>query len=122
MSQCDENKFVTCDLDLEEAALAKLPDECKNLDAPTREALLKETESFKRFNAKLMDYERSFNADTEDSIYKDWEFRAELYGNTELHLCQNSTEVLQDYLECMVEKREQMILEIDEKMASMGGS
>lgn len=122
MAQSDAKGFVTCDLDLEESALSQLPKECKNLDDPTREALLKETESFKRFNAKLMEYEKSFNADTEDSIYKDWEFRAELYGNAELHLCQNSTEILQDYLECMMEKRAQMILEIDQKMASLSDS
>lgn len=119
MAQSDTNGFVTCDIDLEDSALVQLPNECKNLDEATREALLQETESFKRFNAKLMEYEKSFNADTEDTIYKDWEFRAELYGNAELDLCQNSTEILQDYLECTMEKREQMILEIDQKMASM---
>lgn len=118
LAQSDTNGFVTCDLDLKENAIARLPNECKNLDDPTREALLKEAQSFERFNAKLMEYERSFNADTEDTVYKAWEFRAELYENAELHLCQNTTEVLQDYLECMMEKRTLMIHEIDEKIAS----
>lgn len=110
------NEFVTCDFDLGSEVEPSLPEECKNVDDSTRAALLQEAESFKVFHAKLSEYEASVGQDTEDEIYKDWEFRAELYGNAELNLCQNTTEVLVEYLDCLIEKRAQMVLEIENKM------
>uniref|UniRef100_A0A023EFW3 Putative secreted protein n=1 Tax=Aedes albopictus TaxID=7160 RepID=A0A023EFW3_AEDAL len=112
------NEFVTCDFDLGSEVEPRLPVECRNLDEPTRAALLQEAESFKVFNEKLTEYESSQGLDTEEVLYKDWEFRAELYGNAELNLCQNTTEILVEYLDCLVEKRALMVLEIEEKIAN----
>lgn len=114
----EEIKFVTCDFDLDPEVQPRLPTECQNLDALTRESLTREAESFKAFNEKLLEYEKSFNKDTEEDIYKDWEFRAKLYGEAELNSCHNNTDILEEYLDCLKEKREVMVLEIEKKMTN----
>ncbi|KFB51109.1 hypothetical protein ZHAS_00019168 [Anopheles sinensis] len=106
--------FVECDLDLDDPRILKqLPEECQNVDEASRVLLLKETESFKEFHRKLSAYEASKGLNTDDAIYMDMDFRRELYTAAGLHECLDIEESLEEYVQCLVAKRAQMITSID---------
>ncbi|XP_058123052.1 uncharacterized protein LOC131264803 [Anopheles coustani] len=108
--------FVECDLDLDDPAILKqLPEECQNVDEASRVLFLKETESFKEFHRKLSAYEASKGLDTVDAIYMDMDFRRELYTYAGLHECMDIKDSLEEYVQCLLEKRAQMITSIDAK-------
>uniref|UniRef100_A0AAG5DEY7 Uncharacterized protein n=1 Tax=Anopheles atroparvus TaxID=41427 RepID=A0AAG5DEY7_ANOAO len=110
----DEDKFVKCDLDLDDPRiLQQLPKECQNLDEATRILMLRETESFKQFHGKLLAYEASQGKDTESELYMDMDFRRELYAAAALHECQDNENSLEENVDCLVEKRARMIALID---------
>ncbi|XP_055587507.1 uncharacterized protein LOC129739956 [Uranotaenia lowii] len=138
LSQSTDNetiveKLFTCDLDLieelngvineeaMEALIKSFPDECKSLDSALKDLLVQEAKSFKQFYGSLQEQEtRCGQKETDDSdeelkveIYRDWEFRMQLYNATELNLCSNDTDIQSDYLDCLIAKRAEMITTID---------
>uniref|UniRef100_A0A1Q3FMV7 Putative conserved secreted protein n=1 Tax=Culex tarsalis TaxID=7177 RepID=A0A1Q3FMV7_CULTA len=116
-------KFITCDFDVDlhldknPNNIKYLPEECRNLNDADKALLMQEALNFKQFNTKLQSYEKGLGLDTDDSIYKDWDFRDELYANASLHLCGNGTVTLEEYVGCMMEKRDEMVEKIDERIA-----
>ncbi|XP_055523412.1 uncharacterized protein LOC129717495 [Wyeomyia smithii] len=110
--QTVDRKFPTCDLDLDDEALQYLDKECHNLTPEARQLMLQEAASFKQFHQKLTEYES--RGVEEDS--KDWDFREQLYESAELYLCQNDSETQQAFVDCVVKKRNEMIVLIDEKL------
>lgn len=124
MINAQKDDFVMCDLDVDLQLdenpdnIKYLPEECQNLTKEEKELLTMEAENFKSFYEKLTKYESGLGLDSDEEIYKDWDFRDELYTNAEIHLCRNSTEILQEYVDCMVDKRNVMMEKIDEKIAA----
>ncbi|XP_039443672.1 uncharacterized protein LOC120423817 [Culex pipiens pallens] len=117
-------KFLTCDFDVN-LSLDKnpdnakyLPEECQNLNDIDKALLMEEALNFEKFNSKLQNYEKGLGLDTEDEIYKDWDFRDELYADASLHLCGNSSVKLEEYVGCLMEKRDQMVEKINERIAA----
>lgn len=111
---------MTCDLDLGADILPLLPEECQNLDPEASSLYLREAESFKIFHQKLIAYEESLETNPDDAA-KDWDFREELYESVQLNLCRNDTKSKEDFLNCYIDKRNEMIKLLDDKIAARSG-
>ncbi|XP_050073005.1 uncharacterized protein LOC126561102 [Anopheles maculipalpis] len=111
--------FVECDLDLEDPAIiSRLPEQCQNVDDATKSLMIEESASFKLFHQKLLEYEASQVPASEDAVHMDMDFRNELYAAGDLHECLSLNDTLNQYLRCVMDKRNKM-LEIVEQAGSL---
>uniref|UniRef100_A0A182QMR5 Uncharacterized protein n=1 Tax=Anopheles farauti TaxID=69004 RepID=A0A182QMR5_9DIPT len=115
--------FVECDLDLEDPTILKrLPEECQDVDEPTKVLMLKEAESFRVFQAKLLNYEATHRPTDENAttdLYMDMDFRRVLYETADLQACLTVNESVEKYLQCLMDKRAKMVEMIDVASAAL---
>ncbi|XP_053675292.1 uncharacterized protein LOC128725563 [Anopheles nili] len=104
-------EFVECDLDLNDSAiLSKLPEECQGLNDTIKALMLEEAASFKEFHQKLLSYEA---ANDEEFIHTDMDFRNQLYLEADLYTCRSIKDSIDQFLQCLIEKRRKMVDIID---------
>lgn len=119
MAANDKNRRITCDFDLvknQPSILKHLPKFCQdayNKNDDLVNEMIDESKLFQEFQEKLDKYEieKSDDKPTNTIPSKQWEFRYNVYNETNLNECFSKTNQ-KDFLECLKFKRNEMIKKI----------
>lgn len=122
---------ITCDFDLLElvndpmqkkAILAELPKLCKELETNSElhGKMIEESKKFQVFTDKLDAFEQEHNSGGSDAkgandevTEKDWNARNQLYNTVDIFICGNLTTNNNDFIDCKISKRDELIQNID---------